>query len=186
MINLNCYYFGFVDDISVSYYGPTFLKVDMNTSVENIKKLLIETQSIYQKHAHDINDIIVQIVFYGDTCIKLTNNQTSINDVIPLSRKSESYTIHWYLSKIQSIKYQLIVNDKQSEVIDISDDMKLNEIKTIIGNELNISVNCFKILHMNNIEMNSDKTLAQLGITPTTSYPSDNQMYRQIYCQLNN
>ena len=58
--------------------------------------------------------------------------------------------------------------------------MKLDEIKTTISNELNIPTNCFKILFTNNIEMNPDKTLSQLGITLTTSYPSDNQLYRQM------
>ncbi len=186
MIQLNCYYFSFLEDIPVSYYGPTILKVDIDTSIECVKKLLIEKQSPYQIHAHNIDDITLQLVFHGDstTCIKLTDNQISINSVIPLHNDSESYTIHWYLSQIKNMRYQLSTNnihfDYQSKLIYLSDDMKLPEIKTKISDELNIPINSFKILHMNDVEMNHDKTLAQLGITPTTSYPTDNQMYRHL------
>lgn len=186
MVELNCYYYRFVEDIPVSYYGPTILNVSSDTSVECIKNLLIKKQSPYQIHANNIDDITVQIVSYLDptTCIKLTNNQLLIRDAVSLLRKSESYTIHWYLSKIKTIRYQLSRKDKlfnsQLKLVYLSDDMKLDEIKTTISNELNIPTNCFKILFTNNIEMNPDKTLSQLGITLTTSYPSDNQLYRQM------
>lgn len=188
-IEFNSYYFSFFEDIATSYQGPVKFKISPNTTVGQIKQLLIDKQSPYQIYAKNINEITAQLVFYGSqsgsgspTCIKLTDNKKEIKDMLPV--KLDLYNIHWYLSDIKTFRYQVINVNKKYEVIErlnlvsLSDDMKLDDIKSEISGQIGLVA--LKILDMNNIEMHPDKTLAQLGITPTTTYPDHDQVYRRL------
>lgn len=193
---VNTFYHHFLGDVVTSYYSPVILTLTYRSTVQDLKWMILDHQSIYQRVASQPEEITVMIPYYNrpnQKCLILRDPNLVLSEL----HLDDDIGIYWHLSVHDVFHYQIVpvkqipnqigitVTDQNNcHCLEVRPEMTGNEVIHLIFKLRLFDIDSEEsiiIVAPQCLNQSPDLTLEQLGLTSVTTHPSDNQRARNLY-----